>query len=80
LFKETFHKYKEKKGESQENRSDQVGNQENQNMEVDGNGKGGRKKGRRTLSELIQTVGEMLVNSGRVIPLSEVFQQTSRKL
>lgn len=62
-----------------ENRSDQTGNRETQSTEADDNGKGGRKKGRRMLSESIQTVGEILVNSGRVIPLSKVFQQTSKK-
>lgn len=71
LFKETFQKYKEKKGGS----ADPGGNQESQG---NGNGKSGRKKGRRTLIESIQTVGETLVNSGRVIPLSEVFQQTTK--
>lgn len=43
-------------------------------------GKGGRKRGRRTMSETIQEVGEMLVNSGRVIPLSEVFQTPPKVL
>jgi len=58
--------------------ADQVGTQETQNLGMDGNGKGGRKRGRRTINKTIQAVGETLVNSGRVIPLSEVFQQPSK--
>jgi len=38
-------------------------------------GKGGKKWGRRTMNESIEMVGEMLVNYGRVVRLSEVFQQ-----
>lgn len=45
---------------------------------MDGNGKGGKNRGRQTINETIQAVGETLVNSGRVIPLSEVFQQPSK--
>jgi len=37
--------------------------------------KRGKKRGRRTMNESIQMVGESMVNSGRVIPLSEVFHQ-----
>lgn len=54
---------------------EQTGSQGNQSMGMDGTGKGGRKRGRRTLNETIKAVGEILVNSGRMIPLSKVFQQ-----
>eukprot|EP00253_Pinus_taeda_P004070 PITA_04070 len=46
---------------------------------MDGSGKNSRKRGRKPMSETIQTVGETLINSGKVIPLSEetkiYFQQ-----
>jgi len=78
LYKETFQKYKEKKGGTSESRTNQTGAQETQSLGMDGTGKGGRKRGRCTISETLQTLGEILVNSGRVIPLSEVFQQPSK--
>lgn len=34
-----------------------------------------KKRGRRTLQESIQLVGEMLINTGKIIPLTTVFQQ-----
>jgi len=80
FYKETFQKFKEKKGNTLENQMDQTGTQGNQSLGMDSTGKGGRKRGRRTLNETIQAVGEILVNSGRVIPQSEVFQQPSKKL
>ena len=54
--------------------------QKTQIIGVGSTGKGGKKRGRRTMSETIQEVGEMLVNSGRVIPLSEVFQSPPKLL
>ena len=53
--------------------------QENGQMGMDGSGKNSRKRGRKTLSEAIQTVGETLINSGKVIPLSEVFFPSYQK-
>lgn len=80
LYKEKFQKYKEKKGTTLANQLDHMGMQGTQSLGMDNSGKGGRKQGRRTMNETIQVVGEILVNSGRVIPLSEVFQQPSKKL
>lgn len=74
LYKETFQKYKEKKGSTLENQKYQTGAQGNHSLGMDSTAKWGRKRGRRTLNETIQAVGEILVNSGRVIPLSDVFQ------
>ena len=74
LYKETFQRYKEKMAGCLESK----GVMDNQDSPII-DGKTGRKKGRRTLTESIQAVGETLVNSGRVIPLSEVFLQTPRK-
>lgn len=42
-------------------------------MGMGGTGKNSRKSGQKTMSETIQIVGETLVNSGKLIPLSEVF-------
>lgn len=50
-----------------------AGEQKNSLMGMDVSGKSSRKRGRKTLSETIQTVRETLINSGKVIPLSEVF-------
>jgi len=57
-----------------------VGEQENSSMGMDCTGKSSRKRGRKTMNETIQSVGEILVNSGKVIPLSEVFYQPSKSL
>ena len=40
--------------------------------------KGGKKRGRRNLEESIQIMGEMLVNTGRVVLLSAVYQQLNK--
>jgi len=80
LYKEMFQKYKEKKGTLPASHLDQTGVQGTQSTGMHSFGKGGRKRGRRTMSETIQMVGETLVNSRRVIPLSEVFQKPSKKL
>jgi len=70
LYKETFQKYKEKKGITLANQIDQTGVQGTQSLGMENYGKGGRKRGRRTMNETIQAVEEILVNSGIVIPLS----------
>lgn len=75
LYKEMFQKYKEKGGVAIANHQEQLGAQEGQGTETGNAGKVGRKWGIRPMSETIQMVGDMLVNSGGVIPLSEVLQQ-----
>jgi len=80
LYKETFQKYKEKKGKSIDKQETIVGEQESSQIGIGGTGKSSRKRGRKTMSETIQTVGETLINSGKVIPLSEVFFQPSKSL
>lgn len=74
MYKEAFQTYKEKVGVPIANKLEPIELQGNQNIEMSSSSKGGRKRGRRSISETIQEVGEMLMNSGRVIPLSEVFQ------
>jgi len=80
VYKEAFKKYKEKKGKTLEDQTGITGVKESSIMGMDNTGKGSRKRGRKTMNETIQTVGEILVNSGKVIPLSEVFHQPSKKL
>lgn len=80
LYKEMFQKYKEKVGALSAKQPEQIGVQGAQSIKTGSTRKGGRKRGRHPMSETIQVVGEMLVNSGRVIPLSEVFQQPSKLL
>lgn len=80
LYKDMFQKYKEKVGEIMANQPEQLGAQGTQSIRMGNAGKGGRKRGRWPMTENIQVVGEMLVNSGRVIPLSEVFQQLPKLL
>lgn len=46
---------------------------------MDGSGKNSKKRGRKSMSETIQTVGETLINLGKVIPLSEVFFPSFQK-
>lgn len=80
MYKEAFQRYKEKKGIIEDREDRKMAKQETQNIGMSSIGKGGKKRGRRTMSETIQEVGEMLVNSGRVIPLSEVFQSPLKLL
>lgn len=80
MYKEAFQGYKEKKGITEDKKIGKMEMQETQNLGMRSAGKGGRKRGRRTMSETIQEVGEMLVNSGRVIPLLEVFQTPPKLL
>lgn len=46
LYKETFQKYKEKKGITEANQIDQTESQGTQSFGMDSTGKGGRKRGR----------------------------------
>eukprot|EP00253_Pinus_taeda_P013029 PITA_13029 len=79
LYKEVFQKYKEKKGQlmiGPDLGTGQTG--------MDGSGKNSlpgerRKRGRKSLIETIQTVGETLINSGKVIPLSERYLKEKLK-
>lgn len=80
LYKDMFQRYKEKRGAIIVSQPEHLGSQGGQSTETGTTGKGGRKWGRIPMSESIKMVGEMLVNSGRVIPLSEVFQQPLKLL
>eukprot|EP00253_Pinus_taeda_P009203 PITA_09203 len=71
LYKEVFQKYKEKKGQNLDKQIMTGIDQGNGQMGMDGSGKNSRKRGRKPMNETIQTVGETLINSGKVIPLSE---------
>eukprot|EP00253_Pinus_taeda_P008691 PITA_08691 len=71
LYKEVFQKYKEKKGQNAEKQMMTGPDQGTGQTGMDGSGKSSRKRGRKPLIETIQTVGETLINSGKVIPLSE---------
>lgn len=79
-YKEAFQRYKEKKGITGDKENQKTEKQETQIIGVSSSGKAGKKRGRRTLNETIQDVGEMLVSSRRVIPLSEVFQSPPKLL
>eukprot|EP00253_Pinus_taeda_P008746 PITA_08746 len=71
LYKEVFQKYKEKKGEPPDKPAMIESEQGNEDKGMCSSSKNNRKRGRKTMSETIQTVGEILINSGKVIPLSE---------
>eukprot|EP00253_Pinus_taeda_P008955 PITA_08955 len=71
LYKEVFQKYKEKKGQNVENQMMIGPDQGTGHTGMDGSGKSSKKRGRKPLIETIQTIGETLINSGKVIPLSE---------
>eukprot|EP00253_Pinus_taeda_P031160 PITA_31160 len=71
LYKEVFQKYKEKKGQNADKQIMIGPNQGIGQTGMDGSGKSSRKRGRKPMNETIQTVGETLINSGKVIPLSE---------
>eukprot|EP00253_Pinus_taeda_P002797 PITA_02797 len=79
-YKEAFQKYKARKGSMMETGSDQTGSPGLQHTGMDGPGKGGRKRRRKPLNEMIQAVGETLVNSGRVIPLSEETKMNQQQI
>ena len=57
-----------------------LGSQASQVLEQSPQGKGGKKQGRKSLSESIQMVGEMLVNSGSLVSLSMIFHQLNKPL
>lgn len=80
LYKDMFQRYKEKRGRGTAKQPEHLGSQGDQNMDTGLTGKSGRKRGRRPMSETIQMVGDTLVNLGKVIPLSEVFQQPQKLL
>eukprot|EP00253_Pinus_taeda_P004365 PITA_04365 len=71
LYKEVFQKYKEKKGEPPDRPATTESEQDSEDKGLGSSGKNSRKRGRKPMSETIQTVGEILINSGKVIPLSE---------
>ena len=79
LYKEVFKKYKEKKGEPPDNLTMSESEQGNEDKGMANSGKNSRKRGRKPMSETIQTVGEILINLGKVIPLSEVFFPSYKK-
>lgn len=58
--------------------NEQLGTQHDNSQEHQNKGKGGKNRGQKNLQESIQVMGEMLVNIGRVVPLSAVFQQTTQ--
>lgn len=69
IYKEEFQKYKEKKGKEMDKKTGIAGEKKNNSMGGDNVSKSSRKRGRKTLNETIQMVGEFLVNSRKVIPL-----------
>jgi len=79
IYKEAFQKYKERNKGNMENQDATTGEQGKEQSGIGGSGKSSRKRGRKTMNETIQTVGEILINSGKVIPLSEVFSFPSKK-
>lgn len=79
LYKEVFQKYKEKKGEPLDNPTMTESEQESEDKGMGSSGKNNRKRGQKPMSETIQTVGEILINSGKVIPLSKVFFPSYKK-
>jgi len=80
LYKEVFQKYKEKKSKGLEKQGDTGEDQGSSMTGAGGPGKLSKKRGRKPVHEAIQMVGETLINSGKVIPLSEVFFPPSKSL
>lgn len=78
LYKEAFQKYKEKKGKGLEKQETIGEDQDGSQAGAGGPGKFSKKRGRKSLHEAIQIVGETLINSGKVVPLSEVFSPPPR--
>lgn len=62
-----------------ENQDATVGEQGKELTGIGGSGKSSKKRGRKTLNETIHIVGEILINSRKVIPLPEVFSFPSKK-
>lgn len=80
LYKETFQQYKVKQGNAIIAQPKHLGSQGREGKELVTLGKRGNKQGRRPMNESIHIVGELLLNLGRVVPLSEVFQQPPKFL
>lgn len=78
IYKEAFQKYKERNRRNMDNQDATAGEQGKEQMGIGGSRKSNRKRGRKKMNEMIQTVGEVLINSGKVIPLSEVFSYPSK--
>lgn len=78
IYKEAFQKYKERNRGNMDNQDATAGEQGKEQLGIGGSSKSSRKRGRKTMNETIQTVGEILINSGKVIPLSEVFSYPSK--
>ena len=78
MYKEAFQKFKERNKGNMENQDATTGEQGKEQLGIGGSGKSSRKRGRKRLNETFQTVGEILINSGKVIPLSEVFSFPSK--
>eukprot|EP00253_Pinus_taeda_P029130 PITA_29130 len=69
LYKEVFQKYKEKTGEPLDNPAMIESEQDSEGKGMGSSGKNNRKRGRKPMSETIQTVGEILINSGGIAVL-----------
>lgn len=73
LYKETFEHYLSEQAKMETHA-------QNGGKELPNPPKQAKKRGRPTLQESIQLVGEMLINTGKVIPLTTVFQQLHKTL
>ena len=71
LYKETFENYLIVQAHKEVQAIDKVAKNPNPQ-------KTPKKRGRRTLQESIQLVEEMLINTGKIVPLITVFQPTSK--
>ena len=58
--------------------AEQLGLQHDNTQDYPNKIKGGKKRSRINLQESIQIMGEMLVNTGRVVLLSAVYQQINK--
>jgi len=77
LYRETFQQYQEKQGKGKLGMVEKLGLQQDNTQDIQSKTKGGKKRGRKNIQESIQLMGEMLVNIGRVVPLSAIFHQTN---
>eukprot|EP00253_Pinus_taeda_P036581 PITA_36581 len=64
LYKEAFQEYKEKKGEPPDRPAMIESEQDSEDKGLGSSGKNSSKRGWKPMSETIQTVGEILINSG----------------
>eukprot|EP00253_Pinus_taeda_P010874 PITA_10874 len=81
LYREAFQKYEEKKGEPLDKPVIMEGEQGNEDKGMGSSGKNNRKRDRKPMSETIQTVGEVLINSGKetkilVQQLEEIIEKS----